>query len=287
MEVIKETLWKRCLSTPTKPPAKNNNICLSETAYQHKGTRKKCKKTNQDAIIQWQRQCLMYKPHRKPWPKSKTSDISKQSPSPLHHTFLLGRARFTAQPLSALLGTDSHRTISKRSSECWLLIGHKKCFVLLCPIGEQHLLSSFGEFVHDGYWLDYGLSDSYTKEMHAAVRKLSVWYKLSGIIKILFPRKLKTLFQKYKLELTTGIHAFIDHASVNIRKLKMPWQLTATKTSDEKWIHIFSVSIVIIPTRLLCQMQANSSGTEFLSTISKFIKRNIILSLLVYVLHKT
>ena len=41
--------------------------------------------------------------------------------------------------------------LSKRSSECWLLIGHKKCFVLLCPIGEQHLLSSFREFVHDGY----------------------------------------------------------------------------------------------------------------------------------------
>ena len=31
-----------------------------------------------------------------------TRDISKQSPSLLHHTFLLGRARFTAQPLSAL-----------------------------------------------------------------------------------------------------------------------------------------------------------------------------------------
>ena len=45
----------------------------------------------------------MDKPHRKPWPKSKTSDISKQSPSPLHHTFLLGRARFTVQPLSALI----------------------------------------------------------------------------------------------------------------------------------------------------------------------------------------
>ena len=41
----------------------------------------------------------------------------------------------------------------------------------------------------------------------------------------------------------------------------------------EKGIHIFSVSIVIIPTRLLCQMQANSSGAEFLSTISKFMKR--------------
>ena len=31
--------------------------------------------------------------------------------------------------------------------------------------------------------------------------------------------------------------------------------------------------MVIIPTRLLCQMQANSSGAEFLATISKFMKR--------------
>ena len=30
---------------------------------------------------------------------------------------------------------------------------HKKCFVLLCPIGERFLLSSFREFVHDGYYL--------------------------------------------------------------------------------------------------------------------------------------
>ena len=29
--------------------------------------------------------------------------------------------------------------------------------------------------------------------------------------KILSARKLKTLFQKYKLDLTTGIHACIDH----------------------------------------------------------------------------
>ena len=41
----------------------------------------------------------------------------------------------------------------------------------------------------------------------------------------------------------------------------------------EKGIHIFSVSIVIIPTHLLCEMQANSSGAEFLSTIPKFMKR--------------
>ena len=40
------------------------------------------------------------------------------------------------------LGTEYHRTISKNSTGCRLLIGHKKCFVLLCPIGEQFLLSS-------------------------------------------------------------------------------------------------------------------------------------------------
>ena len=35
------------------------------------------------------------------------------------------------------LGTDSHRTISKNSSWYRLLIGHKKCFVLLCPIANS------------------------------------------------------------------------------------------------------------------------------------------------------
>ena len=51
------------------------------------------------------------------------------------------------------LGNDSHdhRTISKNSSVYRLLIGHKEFFVLFCPIGELFLLSSFREFVHDGY----------------------------------------------------------------------------------------------------------------------------------------
>jgi len=45
------------------------------------------------------------------------------------------------------------------------------------------------------------------------------------------------------------------------------------KRRMEKWIHIFSLSIVIIPTCLLCQMQANSLWAEFLRTIFKFGKR--------------
>ena len=60
------------------------------------------------------------------------------------------------------LGTDSHQAISRNSSGCRLLIG--QCFVLLCPIGEQFLLSSFREFVHDGYCFDHGLSGSCTKQ---------------------------------------------------------------------------------------------------------------------------
>ena len=38
------------------------------------------------------------------------------------------------------LGSDSYQTISERSGGCWLQIGLKKCFVLLCPIGEQQRL---------------------------------------------------------------------------------------------------------------------------------------------------
>ena len=57
----------------------------------------------------------------------------------------------------------------------------------------------------------------------------------------------------------------------------MTADVQAQKRRMEKWIHTFSVSIMIIPTRLLCQMQANSSRAEFISTIhahvSKFMKR--------------
>ena len=88
-----------------------------------------------------------------------------------------GRDESFQERVQEPLGTDSHRAISKNSCGWRLLIGHKKCFVLLCPIGEQFLLSSFREFVHDSYFLDHSLSGSCIKEMHE-VRKLSVWYKI-------------------------------------------------------------------------------------------------------------
>ena len=70
-----------------------------------------------------------------------------------------------------------------------------KCFVLLYPIGEQFLLSSFRQFVHDGYCLEHGLSGSCTKEMHA-VRKLSVWYKIPIWFQNIVCPKTKDAFPK-------------------------------------------------------------------------------------------
>ena len=132
------------------------------------------------------------------------------------------------------LGTDSHRTISKRSSECWLLIGHKKCFVLLCPISFSWVLfaSSYKTAI-----------DSITACLAHAPKICTqsghFQFDINSPFQILSMWKLKTLFRNYKLELTTGIHACIDHVFVNIREFKKPRQLKATKTSHEKWIHIF------------------------------------------------
>ena len=104
------------------------------------------------------------------------------------------------------LGTDSHKS-KRMPAPDW---AQKKKLCIIVPNRRTRLLSSFRVFVHDGYCLDHGLSVSCTKEMHA-VRKLSVLIKYPSDIKILSARKLKTRFQKYKLQLTTGIHACIGH----------------------------------------------------------------------------
>ena len=134
------------------------------------------------------------------------------------------------------LGTDSHRAISKNSSGCRLLIGDKKCFVFFCPISEQFLLSSFREFIHDGRSLSNIIFDrplttaivSITDCLAHAPKKCTesgnFQFDIKSLsdFKILSARKIKTLFQKYKLELTTGIRACIDHAFASIWEFNMP-----------------------------------------------------------------
>ena len=66
------------------------------------------------------------------------------------------------------LGSDFYQTISERSGECWLLIGLKKCFVLLCPIGEQQRLSwVVFVFSNTTAIVSPYLSGSLTKVVHA------------------------------------------------------------------------------------------------------------------------
>ena len=109
------------------------------------------------------------------------------------------------------LGTDSHRAISKNSSGYRLLIGHKKCFVLLCPTGEQFLLSSF--------------RDSYTTAIvsitaclvHAPKKctqsgNFQFDIKSPSDFKILSARKLKTLSKKYKLEFNYNRHSRLNRS---------------------------------------------------------------------------
>ena len=98
--------------------------------------------------------------------------------------------------------------------------------------------------------------------------------KSASDFKILSAQKLTTLFQNTSLSLPQVFTLASVTSCANIREfLKIPRRLTTTKTSHEKGNSYFSVSIVVIPTRVLCQMQPNSSGAEFLSTISKFMKR--------------
>ena len=52
------------------------------------------------------------------------------------------------------LSQDHLQTVKRMLSPDWA----QKSFVLLCPIDEQYLLSSFRELVHDVYCLDHRLS---------------------------------------------------------------------------------------------------------------------------------
>ena len=173
---------------------------------------------------------------------------------------------------SPYMSTDSHRTISKNSSGCRLLIEHKNALYYCAQSANSFswvlfLCSYTTAIVSITACLGHA-----PKKRHA-VRKLSVWYKSPPDFKILSVRKLKALFQKYKLQLTTGIHACIGHVLGKDIYREFLKDTTTGKVAWKSEFIYFSVSIVIIPTRSLCQMQANSSGAEFLSTISKFMKR--------------
>ena len=98
--------------------------------------------------------------------------------------------------------------------ECWLLIGHKQCFVLLCPIGEQFLLSSFREFVHDGYYLP---TVAWFVHQAFLTRQRNYWW-------------VEKRFRCYQQE-QFNLHWENSVSDSNNRKFKMRWRQEIEKSN--------------------------------------------------------
>ena len=84
----------------------------------------------------------------------------------------------------------------------------QKMLCIIVPNWRAHLLSSFRVFVHNSYCMAC-LGHAPKKCMQSGNFQFDT--KFTSDFKILSAQKLKTLFQKYKLQLTTGIHACIGH----------------------------------------------------------------------------
>ena len=165
------------------------------------------------------------------------------------------------------LSPDHFQNFKRMPAPDWA----QKMLCIIVSNQRTHLQSSFHVFVHDGYCLDHGLCGSCTKEMHA-VRKPSVWYKIPIWFQITVCLKTKDVFPKIQ---ASAYNRYSRLHRLQLAYIFMREFLKDTTTADSHenvaWkgeLIFFSVSIVIIPTSLLCQMQANSSGAEFLSTIS-------------------
>ena len=115
------------------------------------------------------------------------------------------------------LGTDSHWTISKNSSRCRLLIGQKKNASYYCAqsanTNSRKELRRLRGYTTTIVAITACLDHAPKKCTQSANFQFDI--KSPSDFKILSARKLKTLFQKYKLELTKGIHACIGHVLRN------------------------------------------------------------------------
>ena len=65
-----------------------------------------------------------------------------------------------------------------------------------------------------------------------------------------------------------------DKLEVDGALILSPSLSPSCKFIDGQWIYVFLISSLNIPTRLLCRMQANSSGAKFLITIFKMKVKN-------------
>ena len=83
----------------------------------------------------------------------------------------------------------------------------QKMLCIIVPNRKAHLLSSFRVFVHNSYCM--ACLGHAPKKCTSGNFQFDT--KFPSDFKMLSAQKLNTLFQKYKLQLTTGIHACIGH----------------------------------------------------------------------------
>ena len=152
-------------------------------------------------------------------------------------------------------------------------MGHKKCFELLCPIGE-HIFWVL--FVRSYTTAIVSTTACLVHAPKKCTQSGNFQFDTKSLfeLKILSARKLKTLFQKYKLHLTTCIHACIGHVLRKYIYRQIPRRLTATKTSHRKVNSYFFQSLSWL-FQLAYFVKCNRTLLElnFYSTISKFMKR--------------
>ena len=108
------------------------------------------------------------------------------------------------------LGTDSHRTISKIQEEAGSWLGTKNALYNCAQSANSFSWVLFvSSYTTAFVSITACLARAPKKCTQSGNFKFDI--KSPSDFKILSARRLKTLFQKYKLELTTGIHACIGH----------------------------------------------------------------------------
>ena len=107
----------------------------------------------------------------------------------------------------------------------------QKMLCIIVPNRRTHLLSSFRAFVTTAI-VSIRLVSAHAPKKCTQSGNFQFDLKSPSDFKTLSARKLKTLFQKYKLPLTTGIHACIGHV---LRKYIYSGPLARSTMGKKMW----------------------------------------------------
>ena len=124
----------------------------------------------------------------------------------------------------------------------------KKCSVLLCPIGEQFLLSSFREFVHDGYCLA-----TLALFVHQACASKGNFLLLLLLLYLTWEKHLaKAILQVFQKSILRKKERKYVHRSVKIYTFYFPNQKRRNYRWIEKTFGMLSAGAIQFAPRIFC-----------------------------------